>query len=244
MKLSGDFHTHTKYTHGKSTIEENVSQADNLSLQAIAITEHCYNSKYAISCGDLSKMRDDINKVKDKYSVKILLGIEANLISRNGDIDISDEELKDLDLVILGFHKMTKSSIKERLKFFLPNILFKKKSKKRIEENTNAYINAINKHRVSVLAHLNYGGCKVDVKKLAKICVEKGIYIELNGKRINFSKEELKDMVDIGVNFIINSDAHSKFAVGKNHRAFNLIEKYKIPLDRIVNIDGKMPKFR
>jgi putative hydrolase len=244
MKLSGDFHTHTVYTHGKSTIEENVSQADNLGLKAIAITEHCYNSKYAIKRGDLDKMREDINNIKDKYSVNVLLGIEANLISRKGDIDIDDEELKDLDLVILGFHKMTRSSMKERLKFFLPNILFKRKSKKRIEENTNAYISAINKHRVSILAHLNYGGCKVDVKKLAKICVEKGIYIELNGKRINFSKQEIQDMVDADVKFIISSDAHSKYAIGKNHRAFNLIEKYKIPLRQIVNIDGKMPKFK
>ena len=244
MKLSGDFHTHTIYTHGKGSVEENVKQAENLGLKAIAITEHCYNSKYAIKRGDLEKIADDIEKIRDKYDIKILRGIEANLISREGDIDISDEELKDLDLVILGFHKMTKSSVAERLKFFLPNILLKRKNKKRIEINTNAYLRAMDKHRVSILAHLNYGGCKVDCVRLAKECVKKGIYIELNGKRINFTKKELQDMVKIGVKFIINSDAHHPLAVGKNHRAFNLVEKYKIPLESIVNIDGKIPKFK
>ena len=42
MKLLGDYHTHTTYTHGKSTIEENVRQAENLGLKEIAITEHSY----------------------------------------------------------------------------------------------------------------------------------------------------------------------------------------------------------
>ena len=43
--------------------------------------------------------------------------------------------------------------------------------------------------------------------------------------------------------FIVNSDAHSVDAVGKNHRAFAMIEKCKIPLENIVNMD-KLPKFR
>ena len=46
------------------------------------------------------------------------------------------------------------------------------------------------------------------------------------------------------VQFIINSDAHEINAVGKNHRAFNLIEKYNIPLSQIANIDGRVPEFK
>ena len=48
MNLIGDFHTHTTYTHGTSTIEENVRQAENLGLEYLAITEHSYNSIYHI----------------------------------------------------------------------------------------------------------------------------------------------------------------------------------------------------
>ena len=50
-------------------------------------------------------------------------------------------------------------------------------------------------------------------------------------------------MIKTGVKFIINSDAHKPLDVGKNHRAFNLIEKYQIPLDQIVNLN-EMPKFK
>lgn len=242
MRLFGDYHTHTTYTHGESTVEENIAQADNIRLKEIAITEHCYKAFHNIKKGDLQRIKEDIERVKDKYKVKALLGIEANLISRDGDIDISDEELKDLDLVILGYHRFSKVKLREFFKFVLPNLLRKKPTKKQIERNTEAYLKAMDKHRVSILAHLGYGGCAVDCVRLAKECAKRNIYIELNGKRINFTKEDIEGMIATGVKFIIDSDAHHKDNVGKNHRAFNLVEKYNIPLDQIANVD-KLPKF-
>ncbi len=244
MRLTGDFHTHTNYTHGTGTVEEMIAQADNIRLEALAITDHSYKGANHIKAGDLQKMRADIDRVKDKYNVKVLLGIEANLMSRSGDVDITDEELEGLDLVVLGFHRFSKVGFVEFFKFVLPNLLKKKPSKKQIERNTMAYINAMDKHRVSILAHLGYAGCVVDYERIAKEAKARGIYIELNGKRINFGKDELEKMVATGAMFIIDSDAHTPLNVGKNHRAFNMIEKYKIPLEQIANIDGKMPKFK
>ena len=243
MKLLGDYHTHTNYTHGKSTIAENVAQAENLGLKELAITDHSYLGFNHIRKGDLDKMREEINAVKDKYNVNVMLGIEANLIGRDGQIDIDDKELENLDIVVLGFHKLSKVGFREFWKFSLPNLIRKKPTKAQIERNTQAYINAMNKHRVSILAHLGYAGCAVDYVRLAKECASRGIYIELNGKRINFNEEEFKAMAETGVKFIIDSDAHCWENIGKNHRAFNLIEKCKIPLDQIANVD-KLPKFK
>lgn len=238
MRLTGDFHTHTTYTHGTSTIIENAMQADNLGLKYLATTEHSYKSTYHIKSGDLDKMRKDIEDAQKSCKVKLLLGIEANLISRQGDIDISDEELEKLDVVVLGFHKMTRVKPIEWFKFVLPNILRKKPTKKQIERNTMAYLKAMEKHKINILAHLQYAGCYVDCERIAKECVKRNIYIELNGKRINFSKSDIEKMVATGVKFIVDSDAHDVFSVGRNNRAFAFIEKYKIPLSQVVNIDG------
>lgn len=242
MRLLGDYHTHTTYTHGKSTVEENVQQAELLGLKEIAITEHSYKGWNHINPGDLQKIKADIDSIKDKYDVKVLLGIEANLMSEYGDIDISDEELKKLDVVVLGYHKASKLKFGQFVKFLLPNMLRKKPTKKQIERNTMAYIRAMDKHRINILAHLGYAGCAVDCVRLAKECVKRNIYIELNGKRINFTKEDIQGMVATGVKFVIDSDAHAKVNVGKNSMAFNLIEKYNIPLEQIANID-KLPTF-
>ncbi len=243
MKLTGDYHTHTNYTHGTGSVEDSVRQAEKIGLRQVAITEHSYKGWNHIKPGDLPKIKHDIEEARSKYSVDVLYGIEANLMSRNGDIDISDEELKDMDIVVLGCHKHSHAKLIEKIKFFLPNLLIKNPSKKQIERNTMAYLKAMDKHRINVLAHLGYAGCRVDCERLAIECAKRNIYIEFNGKRINFTKSDIEKMLKTDVKFIINSDAHNPLNVGRNHRAFNLIEKYKIPLDRIVNIDGRIPEF-
>ena len=101
---------------------------------------------------------------------------------------------------------------------------------------------ALDKYPIDIITHLNYGA-PTDTIAVARTAREKGVYIELNGKRINFNEEEFKAMAATGVKFIINSDAHNIESIGKNHRAFNMIEKCKIPLEQIANLD-KLPKFK
>ena len=59
MRLFGDYHTHTTYTHGKSTVEENVQQAELLGLKEIAITEHSYKGFNHIRKGDIDKIANE-----------------------------------------------------------------------------------------------------------------------------------------------------------------------------------------
>ena len=43
MILTADYHTHTPYSHGKNTIEENVARAKEIGLQQIGITDHGFS---------------------------------------------------------------------------------------------------------------------------------------------------------------------------------------------------------
>ena len=42
MILTGDYHTHTVFSHGKGTILENANEAKKIGLKEIAITDHGY----------------------------------------------------------------------------------------------------------------------------------------------------------------------------------------------------------
>ena len=49
MLLTGDYHTHTIYSHGKGTVLENVMRAKEVGLQEIAITDHGFE-QLALVC--------------------------------------------------------------------------------------------------------------------------------------------------------------------------------------------------
>lgn len=246
MIIYGDYHTHTVFTHGKGTIEDNVKWAVKKGLKQIAICEHSFSHMaYGIKRKDVPVMRAEIERLKKIYDIDILLGIESNIMSIDGKIDVTKEEQDMFDVIVVGYHKSFKpSSLKDFFTFFLPNT-FKifKQSKKRVQKNTMAYINAIKNNKIDILAHLSAEGCTVDPVEIAKVAKEYNTYIELNGKRIKFSDQQIKDMILTGVKFIINSDAHSPERVGENNRAFNIIEKYKIPHEQVANLD-KIPVFK
>lgn len=246
MFLKGDYHTHTVYSDGVSTIEENVRVAKEKGLSQIAITDHGFShTAYGIKRHQVKEQKKEIERVAKLYNFTVLHGIEANLLSLEGDIDLTKDEQNYFDVIVLGYHKTYKpTSIKNFFNFFVPNTLNPfKRSKKRVAKNTQSYINAIRKNKIDILAHLNYGGCKVNCVEIAKVAKEHDVYIELNGKRILFSDDEILQMQKTGVKFIINSDAHISKNIGKNNKAFNLIEKLNIPHSQVVNL-VKLPKFK
>ncbi len=250
MALLADYHTHTKFSrhgHGKGTIEDNVRSAYEKGLSQVAITDHGFNQKlYGVRRKDIPTVKEDIENAKEMYPIDVLLGVEANIISSNGDIDIVPEDMENLDILLCGFHRLVKStSRREQMKFVFKNILcefFHHTSRKQREKNTNAYINAMRKYDIDILTHLNHV-CKVDVEKVARVAKETNTYIELNGKRLGMSDKEILKCLEIGCKFVINSDAHSPSRVGECHRGLEAALRLRIPDSAIANYN-QLPKFK
>ena len=245
MALVADYHTHTKYSrnnHGKGSIEENVRVAYEKGLRQIAITDHGFNQKmYGVKRTDIPKIKKEIEDATECYPIEVLFGVEANLISSQGDIDIVEDDYKDLDILLCGFHRFVKStSAKQQRKFVLKNVmceLLHHTSKKQIERNTNAYINAMRKYDIDVLTHLNHG-CKVDVEKVARVAKETNTYIELNGKRLGLTDAEILKCYELGCKFVINSDAHSPSRVGDCHLGLEAALRLRLPDSCLANYNN------
>lgn len=239
LKLTADYHTHTFYSDGKGSIEENVESARERGLHTIGITDHGFwHVAHGIRRNQVATMREEIERLKAKYpDMEILLGVEANLINMRGDLDLNTSDLALFDYIIFGVHKFA-CSLKKPSSVWFTLMNFLCKSDKRRQKVTDSYILALKKYPVKLVVHPNYA-TRVDVKRLAETAKELGVWIELNGKRIEMSGSEAKALVDSGVTLVIGSDAHTPDRVGECSIPANFIETHNIPLERIVNIKTK-----
>lgn len=249
MILTADYHTHTPYSHGKNTVLENVTAAKKLGLKEIAITDHGFNHLlFGLKRKKLADLRSEIKEAEKLTGVKVLMGMESNLISLDGDTDMRAEDLDKFDIYLFGIHEVLKY---RKLSDFY-NIMVKnytaykfgrKPSDKVVANTTKAYINAVKNNPVDILTHINYKCC-CDLKEVAKACADYGTYIEINTKKRHVSPEEVDLMASTGVRFVIDSDAHSADRVGDTKIADELLKSCQFPLEQIDNIDGRLPKFR
>lgn len=248
MAFWGDYHTHTVYSHGKGTIEENVLRAARLGFKEIAITDHGFHHMtYNIRRMDFPYMQREVEFLREKYPmINIYLGVESNLTSRRGKVDIIDEDMPKLDLVVCGYHKFVlPERISDYFRFFFPNFIYgntDKSSAKQIKRNTDAYIKMLERYDIDIVSHINLG-INADAVEVARACKHFGTYVELNGKGVAMKDCDLEKMAQEGVQFICDSDAHSVDRVGDFSKPIAVIERIGIPYELIANWE-RLPRFR
>lgn len=243
MIIYGDYHTHTPYSHGKGSVLENAMVAKSKGLKEIAITDHGFShGAFGIKRGQIDNVLMDIEKAKKATGINVILGIEENFLSLDGKIGINKNDLDYLQIVNVGYHKLAKAnSLKDFNGLFVPNNLhFYTKSQ--IEKNTICVLKSIETQPINVITHLGVG-MPVNVGEIARMAREKNVFIELNGKRIAFTRGDIEALLKYDTQFILNSDAHRAERVGDVRNGMNYVIKYNIPEKNIVNL-GKKPNFK
>jgi putative hydrolase len=225
MKLTADYHTHTVFSHGIGSIEDNVKAAIDAGLETISITDHSIGHVlYGVKKSKLGDYINEIDRVKRKYenTIAVRAGLELNIIGLDGSIDMP-ENCK-LDTVILGYHKAAMCrNVKTAWTFF---------AGKDVEKITQSYVLAIQKGGIDIISHPGYG-VPVDYTKLAAACGDYGTLFEINEKHTDLRVE---DISKLDAKFVVSSDAHSPGSVGKVPNALLLIEKAGLDINRVVNV--------
>jgi len=249
MNLTADYHTHTPYSHGKNTVLENAAAAKRRGLKQIGITDHGFNHLlFGLKRKNLADLRKEVTEAEKLTGLKVLMGMESNIISADGETDMKKEDLQYFDIYLCGIHEVLKyKSFSDMYNIMLKNYTAykfgRKPSQKIVDLTTKAYINTIKNNPIDILTHVNYKCC-CNLKDVAQCCADYGTYIEINTKKRHVSAEELNLMASTGVGFVIDSDAHSADRVGDTKIAEELLAEASVPLTQIYNIDGRLPEFR
>ncbi len=249
MILTADYHTHTKYSHGKGSVLDNAMVAKSLGLKEIGISDHGFSHPaFGLTKRKVPLARADCKEATEKTGVNVLLGIESNIIGTDGTTDLKPKSYDDFDIFLAGLHKCVFYKFGSMFSLGFPDLFYSFFNQPKIpkslkDRNTKTFINVIKNNPVDIITHLNFC-CFADAVEVAKVAADYGTYIELNSKKIHLTDEELYAVAKTGVNFVIDSDAHSPNRVGEISLIESALKRVDMPLDRIKNIDGRLPDFR
>ncbi|MGI5921602.1 MAG: PHP domain-containing protein [Syntrophomonadaceae bacterium] len=245
MQFYGDYHTHTVNSDGRQTVAEIVDAACRRGLKEVAITDH---GPLAAVIGvkspevylSLRRTIDEINAQNN--SIRVLLGAEANIRDRRGNLDIPEEVIEQLDILIAGMHPYTlPTSVGEGIALFAQNSLRHlgpKQKEKAIMANTEATVAVLDKNpEIDILSHPGLF-FTVDVEEVARACLRNDVLFEINCGHGQPPISDIMKAEQIGVQFIINSDAHFPDSVGYLEYGARAVRKLGIKEERIVNLTG------
>jgi len=242
MKIIADYHTHTVFSHGKGTIEDNVKVALEKGLTTLAISDHGPgHAFYGIKRKHYIDMRREIDRLNKIYpTIDILLSLEANFMSVDGSLDLNDEMLDLADIIMCGYHfgsrpKKLFADLKMHGLAMLSKHFKWAYDRSRVI-NTKMMLAAMDKYDLKAITHPGAKG-PIDVKAIAEKAAQKGVALEVNVKHGHLTVEEIKIALETDVKFVVGSDAHKPEDVGEFKASLDRCIQAGVPAERIINAE-------
>lgn len=245
FRLLYDYHTHTVYSrvgpylHGKGRIIDNARAAAMQGLRAVAITDHGPSDFYGLDLKKLPQMRRDIASAAAAFpKLRVLLGVEADIVDTENGLDVPPESFADFDFVNAGYHYVPNCHmIRNWLSFHISKWPAKDRERLR-RANTERIVRALKQNDIMILTH---PGDKafIDEHAVAKACEETGTLVEINARHRHPDADDLRIYKEYDVRFVISSDAHKPADVGRYAESVSLAMEAGIDPSRIVNIEAE-----
>ena len=197
--LHGDVHMHTIETDGACTIREMAEAAILRGRRYIAITDHSKNLAMTNGMDDARALAHAarVRQVNQEMEGRthIFTGVEVDILAE-GELDLADETLAQLDIVIASVHS----------RFDQP-----------ADVVTARVLRAIENPYVRILGHptgrklLKRDPYAVDLDKVLRRAAELGVAVEHNAApaRTDLSDAHMRLAKSLGCKISINTDAHA-----------------------------------
>ena len=237
-QMTFDFHTHTTFSHGKNSIEDNVKAAVECGLKAIAISDHGPGHlTYGVKREDFGVMRKEIERLKPLYpDLDIFLSVEANIVSTGNHLDVNEEEKTWFDFIIGGYHYGIPKGYCVGNWLDAHHLAPGFVGKSLLVKNTDMTIKALYENDLKFLTHPGDKG-RFDIREIAKACADTNTWMEISTWHDHLTTEEIKIAAKEDVKFIISSDAHTANRIGSFEGGLKRAFEAGIDIDRIVNIE-------
>jgi DNA polymerase (family X) len=187
--LRGDLHSHSTWSDGKATLEQMALAARDLGHEYLALCDHSPR----LRDGRLQRQWEEIDALNERLApFRVLKGIEVN-IRANGELDVDEETLAQLDWVMASVHTS-----------------FEK-------EPTERVLHAMQSPHVDCIGHLTSrrigvrSPSAIEVERVVEGALATGTFLELNSQpdRLDLRDAHARLAGEAGLRLTISSDGHS-----------------------------------
>lgn len=222
-----DLHTHTIASgHGtRCTITDMAKKAASCGLSLIGITDH---GPATLRSGKPSYFRSLHMAPKERCGIRVLYGVELNIMDYKGSLDLDDDTLKLLDFAIASIHPQN----------------LKPGSR---SENTAAYICAMKNPYVHMIGHCDDPKYDVDYLALVQAASEHHTLLEVNNSSLSPDgyrgdtrgnyRQLLKFCAEYQHPVVLSSDSHGTSHIGDIRYAEQFIKECAFPDALVLNYD-------
>jgi DNA polymerase (family 10) len=196
-QIRGDLHMHTTESDGRATLEEMAEAAKARGYEYIAITDH--SKALAMANGmDEKRAIEFAHRIREMdqsaLGIRVFSGIECD-IKRDGEMDLDNDALGELDFVIGSVHSYMNQDASEM---------------------TDRLMKALECPHLKMLGHptgrllLNRDPFPFDFDLIATEAARKNVFLEINSspERLDLTASHIRAAKAKGCKFVINTDAH------------------------------------
>lgn len=224
MNILMDLHTHTISSgHGYSTLQENIETAKEVGLKYLGFSEHAPGMPGGPHLFFFQNLRCIPREYDD---MKLLCGVEVNIMDFDGNLDLDNQTLSRLDYVIASMH----------------TICVKPGT---IEENTRASIQAMKNPYVKILGHPDDSRYLLNREEVVLAAKELEVAIEINNSSLHpqaarkGGRENITTLLNLckkyEVPVILGSDSHISSTIGRFDAALALMKELEFPEALVLN---------
>jgi DNA polymerase (family X) len=196
--IRGDLHCHTTWSDGKGTVLEMAAAARDRGYEYLAICDHTPNVRVVpgLDADALRRQAEEIAAANEELApFRVLRGTECD-IRADGNLDLPDDVLADLDWVQLSLHagqRLPQAELTKRV----------------TEAMRNPSVRCLSHPRGRILNHRPPNA--LDLERTIEVALGTGVALETNGlpDRLDLRDEEVRLAVEAGVPIVCSTDAHS-----------------------------------
>ena len=222
--IRGDLHVHTTWSDGKASVLEMATAARDLGYEYLAICDHTPNVHVVpgLDADDLRRQREEISAVNEELApFRVLRGTEVD-IRRDGQLDLPDDVLEELEWVQLSLHAGQRQS-KDEL------------TRKVTEAMRHPAVRALSHPKGRIINHRPPNA--LDLERTFEVALETGVALETNGlpDRLDLSGPEIRLAIEAGVPIVVSTDAHSVRGLGNMRLAVHTARRGWATAPHVVN---------